>query len=181
MGGWRSFAKAIFALPPDEADLAWYRAHCGRREWPGVPFKEAALVVGRRGGKSRFLAFLGVFLATCRDYAPYLAPGEAATVAVIASDRKQARTIFRYVIGLLQAVPMLAEMIVSETADTITLNNSRRNRNRHRFTAQHARLLLCSGFVRRNCILAQRRLREPRHRNPGRHPPWHGDNTPAPS
>ncbi len=123
-GGWRSFAKAIFALPPTDADLAWFRAHCGRQEWPGVPFKEAALCVGRRGGKSRFLALLGVFLATCREYAPYLAPGEVATVAIIASDRKQARTIFRYTIGLLKAVPMLAAMIENETADTITLNNN---------------------------------------------------------
>ena len=123
-GPWRSFAKAVFALPPTDDDLAWFRAHCGRQEWPGVPFKEAALCVGRRGGKSRFLALLGVFLAVMRDYSPYLAPGEVATVAIIASDRKQARTIFRYVIGLLKAVPDLAELIEAETADTITLNNN---------------------------------------------------------
>lgn len=120
---WRSYAKALFALAPTEADLAWYRAHTARQEWPGLAFKESAVVVGRRGGKSRFLALVGVFLATFKDYTDYLAPGEVATVAIIAADRKQARSIFRYTIGLLRAVPMLASMIEAETADSIVLSN----------------------------------------------------------
>jgi hypothetical protein len=43
--------------------------------------------------------------------------GEIATVAVIAADRKQARSIFRYTIGLLRAVPALAAMIEDELAE----------------------------------------------------------------
>ena len=38
-------------------------------------------------------------------------------------NRAQARTIFRYVTGLLRAVPALAQMIKEETADSVTLNN----------------------------------------------------------
>ena len=74
---------------------------------PTEPFREAALVVGRRGGKSRVLALVAVFLAAFRDYTPYLGAGEVATIAVIAANRMQARTIFRYVLGLLEAVPAL--------------------------------------------------------------------------
>jgi hypothetical protein len=120
---WRTVLKALFALPMDEAELALYRIHTGRTETPTVPFKEAALVVGRRGGKSRILALIAVFLATFRSYEEYLAPGEVATIAVIAADRKQARSIFRFTIGLLRAVPMLSAMIDDDSAEAIALNN----------------------------------------------------------
>jgi hypothetical protein len=120
---WRTFLAALFALPMSDDQLARYRAHTGRQEPPSEPFKEAALVIGRRGGKSRVLATIATFLATFRDYQPFLAPGEVATVAVIAANRQQARSIFRFTQGLLTAVPMLRAMIEDETADSITLTN----------------------------------------------------------
>ena len=49
---WRTFLRALFALPLDDADLALYRHHTDRQTAPTVPFREAALVIGRRGGKS---------------------------------------------------------------------------------------------------------------------------------
>ncbi|GEC60510.1 MULTISPECIES: hypothetical protein [Gluconobacter] len=120
---WKAFLKALFALPMDEQDLPFYQQHTGRTEAPTDPFKEATLICGRRAGKSRILGLIATYLATFRDYAPYLAPGEMATVAVIASDRKQARTIFRYISGTLASVPMLANMVQDETNETITLSN----------------------------------------------------------
>lgn len=53
----------------------------------------------------------------------HLAPGEVATIAVIAADRRQARSIFRFIQGLLNAVPMLGAMVADATAETITLRN----------------------------------------------------------
>ncbi len=120
---WRAFLAALFALPLDDDALALFRAHTGRETPPVAAFKEAALVIGRRGGKSRVLALIATYLATVRDYAPFLAPGEVATIAIIAADRRQARSIFRFTTGLLKAVDMLAGMVADETADTITLNN----------------------------------------------------------
>jgi hypothetical protein len=81
------------------------------------------VVVGRRGGKSRILALAATYLAAFFDYSTYLAPGEVATVAVIAADRKQARTIFRFIIALMRAVTPLAAMIEDETAEAIRLSN----------------------------------------------------------
>ncbi len=120
---WRAFLKALFALAMDDAELALYRAHTGRQSPPGAAFKEAALVIGRRGGKSRNLALIAVFLACFRDYSEHLAPGEMATVAVIAADRRQARSIFRFAEGMLAAVPMLRALIQDQSAETITLSN----------------------------------------------------------
>ncbi len=119
---WRAFLAALFALPMDDAALALYRHHTGRAAAPTAAFTEAALICGRRGGKSRILALLAVYLATYRDYAPLLAPGEIATIPIVAADRKQARTIFRYVLGLLNNVPALAAIKGDETAESVELN-----------------------------------------------------------
>ncbi|HEX2941524.1 MAG TPA: hypothetical protein VHO91_10785, partial [Rhodopila sp.] len=123
-GAWRAFLRALFALPMDEAALALYRHHTGRQEPPAAPFTEAALICGRRGGKSRVLALIAVYLACFRDYAPYLAPGEIATIPIVAADRRQARTIFRYVLGLLNNVPALAAMKGDETNESVEVNGN---------------------------------------------------------
>ena len=120
---WRAFLAALFGLPMDDDAATLYQHHTGRTEAPASAFKETALVIGRRGGKSRVLALVAVYLAAFFDYAPYLAPGEVATIAIIAADRRQARSIFRFTLGLLRAVPMLAGLIEDETAETITLKN----------------------------------------------------------
>jgi hypothetical protein len=120
---WRVFIKAVFGLPMTDADRAVYTEHTGRSDLRIGPYSEAALIVGRRGGKSRTLALIAVYLACFRDYGPHLAPGEVATVAILAANRAQARSIFRYCIGLLKAVPLLAQMVAKETDETIELTN----------------------------------------------------------
>jgi phage terminase large subunit-like protein len=120
---WRAFLAALFGLPLSDDQLALYRAHTGRTAAPAAPFAEATLLIGRRGGKSRVLALVATYLATFIDYEPFLAPGEVAALAVIAADRKQARAIFRFTIGLLRAVPMLDAMIEDATSETIVLTN----------------------------------------------------------
>jgi hypothetical protein len=120
---WRVFLASLFALPMTEAELAIYRQHTGRTAPPSEPSLEAWLVCGRRSGKSFVLALVAVFLACFRDWRPYLGPGERATIMVVAADRKQARTILRYCIGLLREVPMLARQVESETQESISLRN----------------------------------------------------------
>jgi phage terminase large subunit-like protein len=114
---WKAFLAALFALP------LLYRAHTGRQAPPEAPFREAALVIGRRGGKSRILALVAVYLATFRDYTPHLAGGEVVTISVIASDSRQARVIFRFISGMLDATPMLRAMVTDESAEAISLSN----------------------------------------------------------
>ncbi|MCJ2138456.1 hypothetical protein [Methylobacterium sp. E-066] len=120
---WRGFVGALFGLPLSEAEATTYRACTGRSEAPEAAATEAWLICGRRAGKSFVLALIAVYLACFRDYRQYLAPGERATILIIATDRRQARTIFRYIRGLLTEVPMLARMIERETADEFDLTN----------------------------------------------------------
>jgi hypothetical protein len=121
---WRAFLKAMFALPLSKAELAIYQQCTGRTIAPVKAVIEAWLVCGRRAGKSFMLALIAVFLACFHDWRQYLAPGERATVMVIATDRRQARVIFRYISALLTKVPMLARMVERETADTFDLTNN---------------------------------------------------------
>jgi len=90
---WEAFLAAFFADSMTEAQLALYRAHTGRQRAPETAAREAWVIVGRRGGKSLIAALVAVFCACFRDYTKHLAPGERATVAVIAADRPQARVV----------------------------------------------------------------------------------------
>jgi hypothetical protein len=120
---WTVVLKSLFALPmtPDEAAI--YTRHTGRSLPPTSPAREAWLVVGRRGGKSRVAALVAVYLACFRDYRPVLAAGERGTIMLIAADRRQARVLMRYVAGLLDSIPMLSGLIQRRTAEAIHLSN----------------------------------------------------------
>ena len=120
---WIVFLKALFSLFMDEDELALYRQCTGCTKPPEKPFVEAWVPTGRRSGKSFIAALIAVFLASFRDYRPFLSPGERAHVIVIASDRGQAQVILRYVKGFINSIPMLAAMIESEKTESIDLNN----------------------------------------------------------
>src|SRR5262249_28763843 len=120
---WRVFLAVLFGLPLGYDQLQLYTQCPGRSTAPTQPLNEAWLVVGRRGGKSFVLAAIATFLACFRDWKPYLAPGEIGTCMIIAKDRAQARSIKRYVSGLLRETPMLAPLIEDETAESIRLRN----------------------------------------------------------
>ena len=51
----------------------------------------------------------------------YLAPGERATLLILAADRKQSRVIFRYIAALLKQIPMLALLVENERAESFEL------------------------------------------------------------
>ena len=80
------------------------------------------MIVGRSGGKSRTLALIAVYLACFRDYGPHLAAASGDDRG--AGGRQGAGgAIFRFVLGLLKAVPMLKPLIVRRDSETIELSN----------------------------------------------------------
>ena len=121
---WRCFIAALFGLPMQrQSERRLFRECTGRQSPPDKPSREGWVIVGRRGGKSFILALVAVFLACFRSYAQFLAPGERATIVIIAADRRQARVIMRYVGAMLREVPMLAQTIEAERAEAFDLNN----------------------------------------------------------
>jgi hypothetical protein len=120
---WRAFIAALFALPMTDEQKAIFTECTQRTTPPSAPTREVWMAIGRRGGKSFVLALIAVFLACFHEYRQYLAPGERGTVMIIAADKKQARTILRYVKGLLHGIPMLKKLIQRETAEAFDLTN----------------------------------------------------------
>lgn len=116
---WRSLLAGFYGLPTDN-DLFHQLT---QRQAPSKPSDELWLVVGRRGGKSNIAALLAVYEAVFNDHASKLTKGEVATVMVIAADRKQARSVMRYIRGLILETPMLASMVVRETPESLELSN----------------------------------------------------------
>jgi hypothetical protein len=86
---WKAFLAAVYALPMADVERATYTKHTGREMPPTSPAREVWCIAGRRADKSRIAALLAVFVAAFRSYVDVLAPGEKATVAVIAADRQQ--------------------------------------------------------------------------------------------
>ena len=120
---WQVFLAALFGLPMRPEQLAIYQPHTGRSAPPTRPSREAWLVIGRRGGKSFVLAVIAVFLACFFDWRPFLGPGEVGTIMIVAADRRQARVIMRYCLGLLEFIPMLKRQIEGTTQESISLKN----------------------------------------------------------
>jgi hypothetical protein len=120
---WRIMLISIMGelLTPDERLV--FQALTGREREPGETVEEFWAAIGRRGGKSRAMAVLTVFLAVFRSYTHVTVAGERPTVLLLAANVKQATISFSYVAGILESVPMLAGMIRSRTADSIELSN----------------------------------------------------------
>jgi hypothetical protein len=119
---WFCFLRVLFALPLDADDLALFQ-QCTNQTAPNPNgYLEVSLICGRRSGKSLILALIACYLGCFRDYRPHLVKGEFATIMVIASDRKQAQSIFRYLKGFL-SVPLLAGLIERETNEILQLTN----------------------------------------------------------
>jgi hypothetical protein len=69
------------------------------------------------------VALIATYLACFKDYAHLLAPGQRVRIAALARDREQASEIFRYILGLIEAVPLLAPMIMRYDSEEIELSN----------------------------------------------------------
>ena len=95
----------------------------GRTKSFEEPAGEGWLICGRRSGKSFIASLIATYLAAFCDYSPYLAPGERGVVMVLAANCRQARVIFRYLAAFFDAIPLLAAMVVSRTAESTELEN----------------------------------------------------------
>jgi len=120
---WWAFGKAIFALPMDDEEFSIFQSCTGRAERPTQRANEAWLIVGRRGGKSRFLALVAAYLAAFIDWQQYLSPGERGSIVVVAADRRQCRVIMGYVRAFIAHTELLADLITRDTTEELELSN----------------------------------------------------------
>ena len=94
----------------------------GREVPPSERCTFAALAVGRRGGKSRALALLSIYLAAFHNWKRLLAPGEPGTIAIVAASKSQSEILLRYIRAMLKECPMLRRLIVRDVRGSIELD-----------------------------------------------------------
>lgn len=120
---WRTLLSGFHGLPLNDDELNDWQTLTQREEAPQAALSELWMVVGRRGGKTQAAAILAVEAAFFHDYTDRLSAGEVATVMILAADKKQARSAFRYISGLIESNPMMRRMVVRETTESIELSN----------------------------------------------------------
>ena len=128
MGGyswlaWRILLIAAMGEPLTDEERAIFTKLTGREREPGERVGELWCVIGRRGGKSRAIAALLVYLATMVDYRSQLVSGERGVVLCLARTQEQSQVVLEYVAGIIEAAPILAKMVIRRAADSLTLFN----------------------------------------------------------
>lgn len=122
---WRSILAATFGLPPADPEL--FTRLAGGRSAPTERVRELWAIAGRRSGKTNATAGIAVYLATIGaavdGLLDKLAPGERGVVALLAVDRQQAKVALRYIAGMFEASPVLAQMVVKRDAEALHLDN----------------------------------------------------------
>jgi hypothetical protein len=119
---WLVVMRAAFALDlgtDEEREL--FKHIAGDRPLPRKRVRELWCICGRRSGKSRIAAALAVFIACFMKHK--LAAGEIGFVLVLAASRDQAKVVFDYIRGFLEASPILRQEIDSITTTEIRLKN----------------------------------------------------------
>jgi hypothetical protein len=120
---WIVVLKAIFGLPMTAEDLVIFNRYTGRASPPLGGSKENFLIIGRRGGKSFISALIGVFIACFFSFVEYLTTGERGVVLILAVDKAQAKVVFNYCKGIIEAIPALRRMVTAWRADEVELSN----------------------------------------------------------
>ena len=120
---WKVLLIALMGEALDDGERATFTRFTGRECEPLERCKEGLFLVGRRGGKSFASAVLTVYCATMIDYHGCLNVGERPFALCIAKNTEQAGNVFGYVCGIVDAVPALARLVRTRTAESLELAN----------------------------------------------------------
>ena len=120
---WRVLLIAAMGETLTDDERSIFAKLTGREREPGERIDELWCVIGRRGGKSRAVAALLVYLATMVDYCAQLVLGERGVVLCLARTQEQSQVVLEYVVGIIEAAPILAKMVIRRAADSLTLFN----------------------------------------------------------
>ncbi len=120
---WRTLLIAMRGEALTEDERAIFARLTNRQSEPLSRVEEFWGIIGRRGGKSRAMAVLIVFLACLVDYRHLLTTGERPIVLCLGQNARQAAVVYNYVAGIMEATPLLAELIRSRGAETLSLTN----------------------------------------------------------
>ncbi len=119
---WLAILRAAAGLPLSSEQQQAFAAVAGDRAPPTQRVRELWCIIGRGGGKSRMAAACAMHKAIMEPHR--LAPGEVGHVLVLSPTVGQAKIVFSYCLGFLEASPVLRGEIASITAAEIRLSNN---------------------------------------------------------
>jgi hypothetical protein len=121
---WRAWCVMMIAAMGEaltDEERVTFTALTGRAQEPLQRVEEFAAVVGRRGGKSRAMATLAVFIAGLCKHP--LVRGEKGVLLCIAPDSRQSAIVLDYATAAFEQSPILSQLIANRTADTLELTS----------------------------------------------------------
>lgn len=111
---WKVVAKLIDGIPLTEPREIELFEQCTGRAYNRRARRAARrliLLVGRRGGKDRFMSAVAIWRAAlCILWHKHISAGEGAVCVLLGADRKQAGILRKYCYGLLEAPKLAAEV-----------------------------------------------------------------------
>ncbi len=123
---WLAFLKCAYGLETTAADRKVIRQCTGRKRvkrlQDGVGFREMAVVVGRRAGKSRVAALVAAFEGLFAGHEKRLSKGDRLRIVVIGPSRKQARIVRDHLRAIFDT-PLLRGHVLSESKEGFELAN----------------------------------------------------------
>jgi hypothetical protein len=120
---WHAVAKVISGEKLDKREAKLFRQCTGRTKLPKGPVRNLIMLIGRRGGKDRFMSAVAIYRAAlAAQWQNIMSPGEQAVVLLLGADKKQARILRRYCQGLLIA-PLLKKLVSRPTDEVVEFKN----------------------------------------------------------
>ena len=120
---WRAMLIAARGEPLTDSELELFTGRTKRLESPTEPVEECAFIAGRRSGKTVAASCFSVYLAALCDWSEHLTIGERGVMLFLAQTQRTARVAFNYSKGLFETCPLLKDLVIKTTADTISLSN----------------------------------------------------------
>jgi hypothetical protein len=121
---WRIFLIACNGEALTDTEREIFRKFTGREREPGQRVEEALFLIGRRGGKDRAASVWITYQACLVDWSAVLAKGERGIALCLGPDQRQSKVTRDYVEGVLESSPLLSQLVVNKTADSIDLSNN---------------------------------------------------------
>ena len=119
---WRVLLIGVMGEALTDEERVLFKEVTGREHEPDEPCEELWAILGRRAGKTRAISILAAYLAVFVDYSDVLAPGERACLPIMSASMWQAQKAYGFLYGLFTEIPMLRELVIGTTADTISLS-----------------------------------------------------------
>lgn len=124
---WRAVLSGAFGIPMDDDRRALFDELAGGREPPSGRVQQLWVIAGRRSAKTHTAAAVAVYLGTVgaalEGLTDKLAPGEKGVIALLATDRSQAKVALQFILGILEGSPVLSQMVHKKNTESIELTN----------------------------------------------------------